>query len=594
MPLDQINKDNVDRLEVAWTYRTGELGQDAYSGEKLTFEATPIIYNRTLYVPTAFGKIIALDAATGEEQWVYDPKVDRGKSYSEVTSRGVSLWVDDEADAGDLCRARIIEGTIDARLIAVDATTGQPCLGFGREGHIDLAPGFNRYPGARSVDYQVTSPPAVIGDRIVVGSSIGDNWHLDTGRGAVRAYDARTGALQWTWDPIPYKKGEVGAANAWSMISVDAERGLVFVPTTSPSPDFYGGRRPGNNAYANAVVALRAATGEVAWAFQTVHHDLWDYDIAAQPALVEIERDGETIPAVAQATKMGLLFLLHRETGEPLFPVEERPVMQTEIPGEVTAPTQPYPVLPPPMMPHRGLTPADAYGPTPESKAECAALFEQYLSEGIFTPPSFQGTLMYPGNGSGTNWGSTAYDPETHRLVLNTAQFITLVQVFHADQWEAERAKAEAEGVDYEFSRHGGSPYSTRRRTLLSSAGLPCNPPPWGELIAVDLNTGRFSWRRTFGSWGEEDSGYNSGGPMITAGGLVFIAATMDNKMHAFDLDTGELRWETTLPRAGMATPMTYAVDGRQYVVIAAGGHGKVGMELGDFVVAFALGGEGD
>ncbi|MFK7844741.1 MAG: pyrroloquinoline quinone-dependent dehydrogenase [Rhodothermales bacterium] len=591
MPFEQINKDNVSQLDVAWTYQTGELGDSAFSGEKLTFEATPIFHDNTLYLPTAFGKIIALDAVSGTEKWTFDPEIDRGRSFSEVTSRGVSMWMDETASADEdaVCSVRIIEGTIDARLIAVDAGTGKPCIDFGVDGQIDLSPGFNRFPGARSIDYQVTSPPAIINDLIIVGSSIGDNWHVDTGRGAVRAFDVRSGALRWVWDPIPYKNKEVGAANAWSAMSVDVARGLVFVPTTSPSPDFFGGNRLGDNAHANSVVALNAESGEVVWSFQTVHHDLWDYDIAAQPALVEIERNGEMVPAVAQATKMGSLFLLHRETGEPLFPVEERPVLQTDIPGEITSPTQPFPLLPVPLMPQGPLTPDDAYGPTPESKAECSALFEKHLSSGMFTPPSFQGTLMYPGNGSGTNWGSTAFDVNSNRLILNTSQFITLVQVFHADQWDAERAQAKAEGIEYEFSRHAGAPYSTKRRTLLSTAGLPCNPPPWGELMAIDLNTGELSWRRNFGTWGPEDSGYNSGGPIVTAGGLVFIAATMDQQMHAFDVDTGDLMWQAALPRAGIATPMTYEVDGKQFVVIAAGGHGKVGLELGDYVVAFAL-----
>lgn len=588
MPFEQINRENVSELQVAWTYRTGELGQDAHHGEKLTFEATPIFFENTLYLSTAFGKIVAIDALSGQERWTYDPEVDRSRSYSEVTSRGVSLWVNEEA-AGTVCSVRIIEGTIDARLIAVDARSGEPCKDFGEEGQVNLNPGFNRFPRGRSSDYQVTSPPAIINNMIVVGSSIGDNWHVDTGRGAVRAFDVRSGALKWTWDPIPYEKGRVGAANAWSVISADAERGLVFVPTSSPSPDFYGGNRLGDNTYANSVVALRAETGEVAWSFQTVHHDLWDYDLAAQPALVEVMHNGEAVPAVAQATKMGLLFLLHRETGEPLFPVEERAVLQTDIPGEVTSATQPFPLLPEPLMPHNALTPDLAYGATPETKAECRALFEKYLSRGIYTPPSRQGTLMYPGNGSGTNWGSTAFDPERDWLVLNTSQFITMVQLIDAADWDAEREQARADGIDYEFGRHAGAPYSIKRRTLLSSMRLPCNPPPWGEIMAVNLNTGTLAWRKNFGTWGPEDSGYNSGGPIITAGGLVFIAATMDQKMHAFDIDTGNLLWESELPRAGIATPMTYEVNGKQFVVIAAGGHGKVGLEVGDFVVAYAL-----
>ena len=589
MPYDQIDRTNVDRLQVAWTYRTGELGQNARHGEKLTFEATPIFFENTLYLPTAFGKVIALDAASGEERWTYDAGVNRARSYSEVTSRGVSLWIDNDIEGSSFCQARIFYGTIDARLIALDARTGSVCLDFGEDGQINLNPGFNRYPDSDSKDYQVTSAPAIIRDLVIVGSSIGDNWNVDTGRGAVRAFDVRTGVLRWTWDPIEHVEDKVGAANAWSTMAVDEERDLVFVPTTSPSPDFFGGKRLGNNEFANSVVALQGSTGELVWAFQTVHHDLWDYDIAAQPALVEIERDGETIPAVAQATKMGSLFLLHRETGEPLYPVEERPVLQTDISGETTSATQPFPQLPVALMPHRALTPEDAYGPTLKARAECRAWFRKYLSQGIFTPPSFRGTLMYPGNGSGTNWGSTAFDPTRNRLVLNTSQFITLVQIFESDRWDAEIALAQKEGLEYEFSRQRGAPYSFKRRTLLSSAGFPCNPPPWGEIMAVDMNTGDLVWRRNFGSWGPEDSSYNSGGPIVTAGSIVFIAATMDRKMHAFDIDSGELLWEVELPRAGIATPMTYIAEGKQFVVIAAGGHGKVGLEVGDYVVAFAL-----
>ncbi len=589
MPYDQIDRSNVHRLQVAWTYETGELAQDARSGEKLTFEATPIFFEGALYVPTAFGKIIALDATTGAERWTYDPEVNRTRSYSEVTSRGVSLWIDDAVGLEAPCQARIVAGTIDARLIAVDARTGHPCTSFGKGGAIDLNPGFNREPSSSSSDYQVTSPPAVIHDLVVVGSSIGDNWNVDTGRGAVRAFDARTGELRWQWDPIPHALDEVGAANAWSAMAVDEERDLLFIPTSSPSPDFYGGKRPGANAHANAVVALRGSTGELEWAYQTIHHDLWDYDLAAQPALVEIERDGERVPAVAQATKTGMLFVLHRETGRPLFPVEERPVLQSDLPGEASSATQPFVSTPVSLMPHEALNAEDAWGPTEAARAECRALFEKHRSNGIFTPPGIEGTLMYPGNSSGTNWGSTAFDPERNTLVLNTSRLVTLVQLFPAEAWDAEREKARREGVEYEFGRQRGAPYAFKRRTLISEAGMPCNPPPWGELFAVDLDTGEVTWSRPLGMWGPVEGAWNSGGPIVTGSGLVFIAATLDQMIRAFDIEQGELLWEHTLPHAGIATPMTYEVDGKQYVVIAAGGHGKAGLEIGDDVIAFAL-----
>ena len=588
--IDQITRDNVAGLQLAWTYRTGEVGVGSPVTEKLTFETTPIFYEDVIYLSTAFGKVIALDPETGAERWTHDPQVDRSRNYSELASRGVSLWVDSTPESGSMCRARIFLGTIDARLIALDATSGKPCHDFGEGGQVDLARGYNVGDNPQYVDYQVTSPPAVIGDLLIVGSSIGDNWHADTGSGGVRAFDARSGEVRWAWDPLPRNPGRVGAANTWSIISADPERDLVFVPTGSPSPDFYGGLRPGANRHANSVVALRTSTGEVVWSFQTVHHDLWDYDVAAQPALVTVTRDGRSVPAVAQATKMGSLFLLHRETGEPLFAVEERPVPQTDVPGEETASTQPFPTLPRPLMPQGRLTPDDAWGQTEDDLEECRALLRRYENRGIFTPPSLRGTVMYPGNGSGTNWGSVAYDPEREWLVLPTSRFATLVQLVPRDSLEGERALADASGMDFEFGEQRQTPYAMKRRTLLSSTGVPCNTPPWGMLAAVDLATGEVRWEVPIGEYDGQTIGLpNSGGPMVTAGGLVFLGATMDNRLRAFDIESGEVLWNTELPLSAIATPMTYALAGKQYVVVAVGGHGKMGLPTGDYVMAFAL-----
>lgn len=587
--LTQINRTNVGELVQAWAYRTGELGEASASAHKLTFEATPILFEERLYVSTAFGKIIALDPVTGTEVWAFDPEVDRSVQYSELTSRGVSAWRDPGADPGASCASRIIEGTIDARLIAVDAHTGQPCETFGENGTIDLARGVGTHDNPRHQDYQVTSPPAIINDRIVVGSSIGDNWHADTGSGRVRAYDARTGALLWTWEPIYRTEGQVGAANAWSILSADAERDLVFVPTTSPSPDFYGGQRLGDNHYANSIVALNAATGEVVWHFQTVHHDLWDYDHAAQPALVEIEKDQGIVPAVVVATKTGNLFVLHRETGEPLFPVEERPVPQTDIAGEASHPTQPFAVVPRSLMPHDPVTMDDVWGVTESDRAECRALLEGRRSEGIFTPPSLEGTVMYPGNGAGTNWGSVAYEPAKNLLLLNTTRYATIVQLIPRDQVADERNNPEA---GFGLSQQRNTPYAMKRRDFISSSGIPCLAPPWGMLHAVDLKTGDVRWEIPFGVGpdGEMIGIPNFGGPIVTAGGLVFIGATFDNQLRAFDNASGELLWSTTLPRSAVATPMTYeGVSGKQYIVIAAGGYGKAGLPVGDFLIAFSL-----
>jgi len=596
-PLNSIDTDNVGQLELAWTYRTGELGQGADDSDDMTFQSTPILVEGMLYVSTAFGKVIALDPTKGVERWSHDPDVRRGRSYSEVTNRGVSAWVDEQAPTGAACRLRIFVGTIDARLIAIDGKTGEPCRDFGHAGTVNLAQGM----GSSEGDYQVTSAPAIINDLVVVGSSIGDNWNRDTGNGVVRAFDARSGRQQWAWDPIPRDSTSfvAGAANAWSTISVDPDRDLVFVPTSSPSPDFYGGDRLGDNTYGNSLVALRGSTGELVWAFQTVHHDLWDYDIAAQPALVEFVRGGRQVAAVVQATKMGMIFVLDRETGEPIFPVEERAVRRSDVPGEESSPTQPFSTLPT-FMPQGPLHAADVFGLDDADRRACVQLVSANgrRSNGIYTPPSLEGTVMYPGNGAGVNWGSVSFHHERNLLILNTTRLATLVQLMTREDFNREVRGNREPG--FEYGRMGGSPYGMKRATLLSPQRLPCNPPPWGTLAALDLSTGEVAWEIPLGETPErygipaevaEDlKGWpNNGGSIVTAGGVVFIGATMDQKFRAFDVANGNELWKTTLPRAGIATPMTYAVEGKQFVVITAGGHGKWGLEQGDFVMAFAL-----
>lgn len=585
-PLNQINRSNVNKLQLLWTYRTGELGQNSKIKEKLTFEATPIFFEGTLFLSTAYGKVIALNPATGVEKWTYDPKIARNRSFSELASRGVSVWMDAKVDASTVCSRRIFIGTIDARLIALDAETGQPCPDFGKNGQINLQAGLNIKSKG---DYQITSPPAIVNDLVVVGSSIGDNWHSDTGTGAVRAFDVRTGKQKWNWSPLVNTsefKGPVGAANAWSIISADPARDMLFVPTTSPSPDFYGGFRPGDNRYANSIVALKASTGKVMWHFQTVHHDLWDYDIAAQPSLVELKRDDKTIPAVVQTTKTGNIFVLHRETGEPIFPIEERSVPQSDIPGEQTSPTQPFSTLPS-LMPHEPITKDNVWGRTEEERKANREMLVNYKSLGIYTPPSLEGTLMYPGNGSGTNWGGMAFDPNRQLMVANTSRLITLVQLIPRE----EEAAARKTDGGYEVGSQRKAPYAMKRKTFLSKEGVPLNAPPWGTLAAVDLSKGILKWEIPLG---ESKSGIkgvpNSGGPMVTAGDLIFIGATIDQKFRAFDIDTGKVLWSTDLPLCAIATPMTYQLENdKQYVVISVGGHGKWGLATGDYVMAFAL-----
>ncbi len=583
-PLTQINTKNVSQLKIAWTYRTGALEPVTDLNRKAAFEATPIMVEGKLFLSTPFDQVVALDPRTGAQLWKYDPKIHRARGYSEVTSRGVAAWIDKTAKAGQACRLRIFVGTIDGRLIVVDGESGKVCPSFAAFGQIDLTEDVNLRDDG---DYQVTSAPTVVGDAVIVGSSIGDNRAVSLERGIVRAYDARSGKQLWSWDPIPWASGtspRTGAGNAWSTISADPERGLVFVPTGSASPDYYGGIRKGDNKWANSVVALRASTGELVWGFQVVHHDLWDYDVASQPALFTW-KDGT--PALAITTKMGRIFVLDRTTGKPLLPVEERPALKSDIPGEEAWPTQPSSGIS--TVPEK-LTPDEAWGINDQDRQWCREKIKASHSDGIFTPPSLEGTIVFPGNVGGVNWGSAAYDPHQHLLITNTNRLPIWVELIPQDKLKDEREK-KGDRLNGEFARQTGAPFAMFRDPLLAPSGLPCNPPPWGTVTAVDLYTGKKVWDTPLGSLvpGKNLGSINLGGPMATAGGLVFTGAAMDTFIRAFDLSGGQQIWQYELPASAQATPMTYAIDGKQYVVISAGGHGKLGTKQGDYVVAFAL-----
>lgn len=603
-PSMKITPQNVGDLEVAWTYRTGELGEGQPGRDRMAYESTPLMLDGVLFVTTPYGQVHAVDAQSGKGIWRFDAEVANDRYYSENTNRGLSAWRDRQANPGDPCALTLFVGTLDARLIALDASSGEPCAAFGEGGAVDLNAGSRPRDAG---DYLVASPPAVIGDRVITGSSIGDNRAVDVELGIVRAFDAKTGELLWSWDPIPrtpdnpaYEEWSeaaaraTGAANAWSVLSVDEALGLVYVPVGSASPDFYGGERVGDNRNANSLVALRADTGEVAWARQLVHHDVWDYDLPAQPVLMELERDGERIPAVVQATKMGMLFVFHRETGEPLFDIEERPVPQGGVAGEALSPTQPFSVLPP-LVDHGPLTGEDAFGLTFWDRGRCRKLIETYRSDGIYTPPSLEGTIVWPGYAGGSNWGGVSIDPTRQLVIANTMHLPFVVQLI-------ERADLEAtyDSGDYpesEFARQSGTPYGMRRELLASPFGVPCTAPPWGTLSAVDLGSGEIAWQVPLGTsqdlapwpFNDIEGAPNVGGSIVTASGLVFIAAATDNFLRAFDVEAGRELWKSKLPAGGQATPMTYEVDGRQYVAITAGGHGGAGTPLGDYLVAFAL-----
>jgi quinoprotein glucose dehydrogenase len=491
---------------------------------------------------------------------------------------------------------------LDARLIALDAATGEPCLDFGNRGQISLRD-VARYIPAQ---YHMTSPPAVIDDVVVVGSAIDDNSRVDMPSGVVRAFDARTGARRWKWEPLApndpasatpgaAKPWRTGAGNAWSIMVVDQERDLVFVPTGSASPDYYGGLRRGDNKWANSVVALRGNTGEFGWGFQLVHHDLWDYDSASPPLLATLQHDGKNLPVVIQGNKTGFLYVLNRDTGAPVFPVEERPVPQTDVPGEVTSPTQPFPSAPPAVAPQK-LSAGDAWGITPEDREFCRERLKSLRNDGLFTPPSVHGSLSVPGNVGGMNWSGYAYDPQNSLLVVNTNNLPSKMRVIPADKF---RAEADEHAEDGEYTRQAGGPYGMFRTFLFAKAHhLPCAPPPWGTLTAVDMAAGVIRWQVPLGSLAPGNSAVpegapSLGGPIVTAGGLVFVAGTMiDHSIRAFDVATGKEIWKSQLPASGGATPITYQTrkGGKQFLVIAAGGHRGVTEEpQSDSIVAFAL-----
>jgi quinoprotein glucose dehydrogenase len=585
-PLAQIDRGNVTQLKVAWTYRTHALDQQSPLNRNAAFEATPILVDGKLFLSTPFDHVIALNPESGEKLWEFDPQLELPYGASEVTSRGVSAWREPKAKLGQPCALRIFVGTLDARLIALDGTTGKRCVDFGENGEIDLTATVRlRDPG----NYQVTSAPAIVKDMVITGSSIGDNRAVTLERGIVRAFDVRTGKLRWAWDPIaPWAyqtTPRTGAGNAWSTISVDAEHDLVFIPTGSASPDYFGGIRKGDNKWANSVVAIRASTGDFVWGFQVVHHDLWDYDVASQPALFAW-KDGT--PAVAISTKMGRVFVLNRLTGAPLIPVEERPVPQSDIPEEQAYPTQPYSIS---VVPEK-LSAEDAWGITPADKQWCADKINSVRNEGMFTPPSVKGIIVFPSNVGGVNWGSTAYDPSRHLLIMDTNHLPIFVKLIPRSEFDSARKNATDEDrLHGEFARQEGAPYAMFRTPLLSKTGTPCNAPPWGTVAAVDLFTGKKIWDVPLGSYlpGMTTGSVNLGGPMVTAGGLVFTAAAMDGFLRAFDIDSGNEVWKVELPAGGQATPMTYSVKGKQYVVISAGGHGKLGTKQGDYVMAFSL-----
>lgn len=609
-PLDEVNTKNVGRLTVAWEFHTGDISRGEKGRQKSSFESTPIVVEGTMYVSTPFSRVIALDPATGREKWSYDPQINLSTQYADgLINRGVSTWLDPSRPQNAACHRRIFIGTIDARLIALDAADGKPCSDFGEAGQIDLKTGITGI--TRAGQYEETSPPTVIDDLVVVGSGISDNERVNMASGVVRAFDARTGKLRWSWEPIPPNKTSAppkvgdpnawytGAANAWAPMAVDAERDLIFIPTGSASPDYWGGFRPGDDKWADSVVALRGKTGEFVWGFQLVHHDLWDYDSASQPILATIRHGGRNVPVVIQGNKTGMIYVLDRDTGAPVFPVVERPVPQSDVMGEATSPTQPFPTAPPPLVPQT-LRADEVWGGLPEKdRAACGEEMSKLAPGRVFTPPSVEGIIAIPGNAGGLNWSGGAFDPQKQTYVAYVINVPFDVHLIPRDQrlfgliGQAMKGQLRAE-----LAMQLGAPFAMTREALLTSQRLLCNPPPWGALVAVNLSKGKIAWTVPLGTTADLVPGepprnlgiYGFGGTLATAGKVVFVGGAIgDDYLRAFDVDNGRLLWQGQLPAGGQAAPMTYSINGKQYVVIAAGGHGKLGSKQGDSLVAFTL-----
>ncbi|MCE6073736.1 glucose/quinate/shikimate family membrane-bound PQQ-dependent dehydrogenase [Agrobacterium vitis] len=597
-PLTQITTDNVKTLKTAWTYQTGDVKLPGDVGET-TYQVTPLKVGDTLYLCTPHNWAIAVDAATGKQKWKYDPNVGLNPDRQHQTCRGVTYYADPAATAGAPCATRVYLPTSDARLIALDAANGKICESFADKGTLHLEQGMPYNPAGY---YYSTSPPVIAAGKIIIGGAVNDNYSTKEQSGVIRAFDVQTGALVWNWDsgnpgqtqPLP--EGQTYTANSpnsWSVFSVDEQLGLVYIPLGNQVPDQLGMNRSANvEKYSSSVVALDLNTGADRWVQQFVHHDLWDMDVPAQPVLLDITREGTTVPALVASTKQGDIYVLDRRTGQPIIPIKELPAPSGTIPEDHASPTQPISGLSfrPPKLEERNM-----WGVTLLDQLACRIKFHQLRYEGQYTPPSLQGSIIYPGNFGTFNWGSVAVDPERQVMFGMPTYLAFTSQLVPRDQVPAKGQ--DEKGSEQGLNRNDGAPYAVKMGPFLSPIGIPCQAPPWGTVAAVDLKTGKIAYQHRNGTVHDmtplplpfKVGVPGIGGPMITKGGVAFLGAAVDNYLRAYDLATGKVLWEGRLPAGGQATPMSYELNGKQYVVMVAGGHGSVGTKPGDYVIAYTL-----
>jgi len=594
-PLTQITADNVGKLTKVWEFHTGDVSDGKGDTPATVWSATPIFANDTLYIGTPFDRLIALDPGTGKEKWHYDTKSSRKALTQPVLkNRGVSYWQAKNPVTGEACQKMVYMGTVDGKLFALDADSGKPCSGFADNGVLDL----NQWNTVNAkYPLSVLQPPTVVGNHLLVGWA-GKDWaYAEAPPGTVFSVNAQTGKLEWTFEAIPAEiRKRTGTANVWTHMSADEANGLVYLPVSSPSPNYWGGNRVDAIPLGTSTTALDINTGKVVWSRQWVHHDVWDYDINSAPTLMDITVDGKQIPALVQATKQGFLFVVNRLTGEDVWPIEERPVPQGDgsVQGEVLSPTQPFPTKPAPLL-DQSKKPeiwklADIVG-----GGQCSRLWDNLTYEGMYTPPTTkgEGTLTYPDSAGGVQWGGVAFDPQKQIAIVNTSHIVQYVKLYSREDYDnADKDSGNESG----FAPQEGAPYGMRLLVASNWLGMPCWQPPFGEIVALDMHTGDVKWRRPVGasqqygffmpeSWGSP----TIGGPAVTAGGVIFIGASMDAKVRAYSVDSGEELWSDQAEAPAVANPSVYEYKGRQYVAFVAGGNTILKDQVGDQVVVYAL-----